>query len=127
MKTIVWAAMQSMSTLEQVDRMLPDLIDETELKNSPGRYRYRRGLNKSSSKKSTTAMGIALVTVGILMLIPGPVDLAFAGAGAAIGGYIAGPAGAAMGAVIGLAIYNVMAVIVVIVGITLIVAGLLGA
>ncbi len=116
-----------MPILEQIDRMLPHLIDEDDLMVMPGRYKYRRGLKKSSSRKSTTAMGVALVTIGILMLIPGPVDLAFAAAGAAIGGYIGGPAGAAIGAMIGLVVYNVIAVVVVIVGITLIVAGLLGA
>ncbi len=127
MKIQTWAALQPLSVLEQIDRMLPNLIDEDDLMVMPGRYKYRRGLKKTSSKRSTVGMGVALVTIGILMLIPGPVDLAFAAAGAAIGGYIGGPAGAAIGAMVGLVVYNAIAVVVVIVGITLIVAGLLGA
>jgi len=127
MKIQAWASLQAMSTLEQIDLMLPNLIDEDNLLVMPGRYKYRRGLKKGSSRKSTTAQGIALVTIGILMLIPGPVDLAFATAGAAIGGYLGGPAGAALGAVIGLVVYNAIAIAVIAVGITLIVAGLLGA
>ncbi len=127
MKIQTWACLQAMSTLEQIDLMLPNLIDEDNLLVMPGRYKYRRGLKKSSSRKSTTATGFALVTIGILMLIPGPVDLAFAAAGAAIGGYLGGPAGAALGAMIGLVVYNAIAVVVIVVGITLIVAGLLGA
>jgi hypothetical protein len=126
MKTIVWAAMQSHSVLEQVDRMLPALIDEDDLDRVPGRFRYRRGLKKSTRKGSTTTVGIALVTIGILMLIPGPVDLTFFAIGAAIGGFLGGPAGAAMGGAIGLAFYNIVALVVVIVGVVLIVAGLLG-
>ena len=127
MKIQTWASMQAMSTLEQIDLMLPNLIDEDNLLVMPGRYKYRRGLKKSSSRKSTTAQGIGLVTIGILMLIPGPIDLAFATAGAAIGGYLGGPAGAALGAMIGLVVYNAIAIVVIVVGITLIVAGLLGA
>lgn len=127
MKVRTWASLQAMSTLEQIDLMLPRLVDEDDLLVMPGRYKYRRGLKKKNSRKSTVAKGVALVTIGILMLIPGPVDLAFMAVGATIGGYIGGPAGAALGAMIGLAIYNVVAVAVVIVGITLIVVGLLGA
>lgn len=130
MKTIVWAALQSMSTLEVIDRMLPDIIDESELERSPGRFKYRRGLKKAGrayDRSTTVATGLALVTVGILMLIPGPVDVAFALAGATIGGILGGPGGAAMGALIGIVIYNAIAIAVVVTGIVLIVAGLLGA
>ena len=117
MKTIVWAALQSLSTLEQVDRMLPDLIDETELKNSPGRYRYRRGLQKTSNRKSLTkVIGLALITIGIMMLIPGPVDLAFAAVGATIGGTLGGPVGAVIGGIVGVILYNVMALAMIAIG-----------
>lgn len=126
MKIQTWACLQPMSVLEQIDLMLPNLIDEDNLLVMPGRYKYRRGLKKSSSRKSTTAQGIALVTIGILMLIPGPVDLAFMAVGASVGGMIGGPAGAAVGSMVGLAIYNIAAVLVIIVGVILIVGGLLG-
>ena len=126
MKVQVWASFQEMSVLEQVDRMCPHLVNEDDLLVMPRRYKFRRGLDKGTNRKSTVAKGVALVTIGILMLIPGPVDLAFAMAGGAIGGFIGGPAGAAAGSVIGLAIYNIFAVVVIVVGVTMIVAGLLG-
>ncbi len=129
MKTIIWAALQPMSVLEQIDRMLPNLIDEDELRFVPGRYKYRRGLKKAGRAhdcSTTVAAGMALVTIGILMLIPGPVDLLFGLTGSAIGGMIGGPGGAALGFAIGLAIYNVMAVVVIVIGVVMIVAGLMG-
>ena len=126
MKIQTWASMQPISVLERIDLMLPNLIDEDDLLVMPGRYKYRRGLKKQTHRKSTVAKGFALVTIGILMLIPGPVDLAFMAVGGAIGGFIGGPAGAAMGAMVGLAIYNIAAVVVIVIGVTLIVAGLLG-
>ena len=124
MKIQTWASLQPISVLEQIDLMLPNLIDEDNLMVMPGRYKYRRGLKKNSAGKSTSAQGVALVTIGILMLIPGPVDLAFATAGAAIGGFVGGPAGAAIGAMIGLVVYNAIAIVVIVVGITLILAGM---
>jgi hypothetical protein len=127
MKIQVWASLQEMSVLEQVDLMLPDLVDEDDLLVMPGRF--RRGLKKVAQvyeRTTTFAAGVSLVTIGMLMLVPGPVDFAFAMAGATIGGYIGGPAGATAGAVIGLVIYNVLAIVVIIAGVVMIVSSLFG-
>ena len=115
MNPVVWASMQSPDILECVDRMIPGLVQEKDVEELPRRIQDNV---RAMSRSSTLAMGLTLVGVGVAMLVPGPVDAAFA----AVGLYFGGPTGA----VIGVAIYNIMAVIVIAAGVILIVAGLLG-
>tara|TARA_B100000519_G_scaffold135134_1_gene116722 strand:+ start:1271 stop:1675 length:405 start_codon:yes stop_codon:yes gene_type:complete len=130
----IWTATTSPDVLEQIDRMLPHLIDDDEMRRILERNRrFRSNSGRGGTRRSTRgnqgtrALGVSLVVMGIAMLIPGPVDLAFVAAGAAIGGFFGGPAGAALGAKIGLIVYNAAAVAVVIAGLVLIVASYLGA
>jgi hypothetical protein len=117
-----------MEVLEQVDRMLPGLLDEDDLQYMLGRYKFRRGLKKAGrayDASTTIGTGVALVTIGVLMLIPGPVDALFAVAGGAAAGYFFGPGAVVTGAIIGVAIYNIAAVAVIVVGVVVIVSGLI--
>lgn len=123
----VYAAITPGDILERVDLMLPGLVDQSEIKKIQDRnFRFRQSRGKGNSKKSTRALGISLVLLGIAMAIPGPIDLAFAATGAAIGGWLGGPAGAATGAIIGVAIYNIAAVVVITIGIVLIIGSFIG-
>ena len=132
MKTEVWCAITPVDILERVDMILPGLIDDDEMKRIVERNRRFRssrgkaGTSKSSRGNGTRALGVSLVIMGVAMAIPGPVDLAFAAAGGAIGGWLGGPAGAATGAAIRLAIYNIAAVVVIVVGVALIIGSFIG-
>ena len=123
----IFAAITPGDILEEIDLMLPGLIDQSEISKIQSRnFKFRQSRGKGNQKKSSRALGISLVILGAAMLIPGPVDLAFAAAGGAIGGFLGGPAGAATGAMIGLAIYNIAAVIVITIGIVIIIGSFIG-
>ncbi len=129
MKTIVWASLQSLEVLEKVDLMLPDIIDEDQIQFMPMRYKFKRGLKKvgrAYERTSTFGAGLALVTIGIMMLVPGPVDFALAVVGYTIGSAIGGPVGGAIGAAVAVALYNILAVVVIVVGVVMMISGLLG-
>ena len=133
MKTVVWAALQSMETLEQVDRMLPGLVDESELDRMPRFYRYRRGIKKFGQKSARALQraenigaGISLVWLGCMMLIPGPGDFIAAGVGGAVAGYFFGAGAVATGMILAVAFVNLIAVAIIVVGVYLIAKGLFG-
>ncbi len=81
--------MQSMETLEQVDRLIPDLVSEKDFEGvRRKKLRQRRG--HGSSRVDTgfsfwKAVGSLLVIIATIALIPGPSDYAAATAGFAAG------------------------------------------
>ena len=108
MNPVVWASMQSPDILECVDRMVPGLVQEKDVEELPRRIQD----NVRVSRTLQTAVGYTLVAVGTAMFVPGPLDAT----AAAVGFYFGGP----VGAVIGIVIYNVIAVVFIAVGLVLI-------
>ena len=123
MNRIVWAEMQSMDVLQQVDVMLPNLvnIDEEERRWHGDRYRRARqskdSLSTEKRGKGKVVLGVSLVAAGVTALVfPGNafmaarIQQAFALTGMAIGGLF-GPQGAAAGWGIGMIAGGVVAAV----------------
>ena len=108
MNPVIWASMQSPDILESVDRMIPGLVQLYHVEELPRRVQD----NVRTSRTLQTAAGLTLVAVGTAMLVPGPLDAA----AMAVGFYFGGP----VGAVMGLVIYNVIAVVFIVAGLVLI-------
>ena len=84
MNLVTWASMQSPDVLESVDRMIPDLVSERDWEAfRRKKLRNRRGHGTSRQQPLTWrhVLGTILVFIGILMLFPGPSDIAVAGVG----------------------------------------------
>jgi len=88
--------------------MVPGLVQERHLEELPRRVQD----NVRTSRTLQAAAGLTLVAVGTAMLVPGPLDAtAFA-----VGFYFGGP----IGGVIGVVVYNVIAVVFIVAGLALI-------
>jgi hypothetical protein len=114
MNLVVWASLQRLDVLERIDLMLPDIIDEDDVQTFH-RKRYSnnsRSLRTNRQRSGRAAVGVALVTIGTLMLVPGPVDVFLLTAGTAVGSAVGIP-WLGMAA---LAIYNVLAIAMIVIG-----------
>ena len=84
MNVPVWASMQNLDVLEQIDRMIPDLVSERdweEFRRKKLRQRRGHGTSRQRSLTWRHVLGTILVFIGILMLFPGPSDIVVAGVG----------------------------------------------
>ena len=125
MNVPVWASMQNLDVLEQIDRMIPDLVSEKDFE-EVRRKKLRRRRGYRSSRVDTgfsfwRAVGSLLVIVATIALIPGPSDYAAAVAGFAAGASI----GAAMGGGLVTVLAGVAGAVVFVVSINLVALGLL--
>ncbi len=114
MKLVVWASLQRLDVLERVDLMLPSIIDEDDV-DTMHRKRYSnnsRSLRTNRQRSGRAAVGVALVTLGIAMLVPGPVDLILLSGGSAVGTAVGLP----WLGVAALVIYNILAIAMIVVG-----------
>ena len=125
MNVPVWASMQNLDVLEQIDRMIPDLVSEKEFE-EVRRKKLRRRRGHRTSRVDTgfsfwKAVGSILVIVATIALIPGSSDYAAAVAGFAAGASI----GAAMGGGLVTVLAGVAGAVVFVVSINLVALGLL--
>ena len=106
--------------LEAVDRLIPDYIEKN--KNRVGRYvRRGRPVLAAYDKFNTFAAGVSLVTLGVILLAPGPGDAIASLAGGMIAGYFFGASATGTGVLIALAIVNIIPIVMIVVGIGMIV------
>ncbi len=114
MKIVVWASLQTLNVLQRIDLMLPDIIDvdDVETFHRKRMSRGSRSVRSNVQRKGRAVTGVALVTLGIAMLVPGPVDLFLFTAGTAVGSAIGIP----WLGVAAVTIYNVLAIVMIVVG-----------
>ena len=100
MNPVLWAAMQSQDVLQQVDLMLPDLVDEKDLELWQFIQPFKGEVLESSWLQNAIDSGGVLTYVGVTMLMV-PDALIYA-----TGSYFGGP----IGGVIAVVVWNGVAI-----------------
>ena len=124
MNISVWASQQNLDVLEQIDRMIPDLVSEKDFEEvRRKKLRQRRGHKtpRESGYSFWRALGSLLVIIATIALMPGPADYTAAVAGFAAGASI----GAAMGGGLVTVLGGVIGAVVFVVAINVVALGLL--